>query len=156
MCEQVVVALHHVKLYVDKMTDVREHAKLPAQCVTCGMAMSFIDDDQLHGSKPNNCLLLVIGHILGQKVKHILVDGNAIINIMHKSTMNDLEITVNIMHKSIMNGLEITVKELSKSRMMIQPFNLEGQQMNNMIRLELIMGNLSITSIFLVIDLKTS
>jgi len=34
--------------------------------------------------------------------------------------------TVNIMPKSTMNDLGITVEELSKSRTMIQGFNLEG------------------------------
>jgi len=39
---------------------------------------------------------------------------------------------------------------------MIQGFNLEGQHANGMIRVELLMGDLSTSSIFHVIDTKTS
>jgi len=111
MREQVVVALHHAKLYVDKVKEVKEPTKLPTQCATCNMAVSFTDEDLLLGSKSHNRPLFVAGYIGGQKVKCILVDGGFAINIMPKSTMNDLE---------------ITIVELSKSRMMIQGFNLEG------------------------------
>ena len=70
-----------------------------------------------------------------------MVDGGSAINIMPKSTMNDLGITVD---------------ELSKSQMMVQDFILEGQHAIGMIRLELTMGDLSTTSIFHVINSKTS
>jgi len=59
------------------------------------------------------------------------------------------------MPKSTMNDLGITVEELSKNRMMIQGFNLEGQRAIG-IRLELAMGDLSTTSMFHMIDSKTS
>ena len=55
-----------------------------------------------------------------------------------------------------MNNLGIIVEELSKSRMMIQAFNLEGQRAVGMIRIELTMGDLSTSSIVLVIDAETS
>jgi len=55
-----------------------------------------------------------------------------------------------------MNDLGITVEELSKSRMVIQGFSLDSQCAIGMIRLELIMGDLSTSSIFHVIDSKTS
>ena len=84
------------------------------------------------------CLSLAI--LGGKKVKRILVDGGSAINIMPKSTMNDLGITID---------------GLSKSRMMIQGFNLEGQRAISMIRLELAINDLSTTSTFRVIDLKT-
>jgi len=45
-------------------------------------------------------------------VKPILMDGVSTVNIMLKSTMNDLG---------------ITIEELSKSRMMTQGFNIEGK-----------------------------
>ena len=48
------------------------------------------------------------------------------------------------------------MEELSKSRMVIQGFSLESQRAIGMIRLELIMGDLSTSSIFHVIDSKTS
>ena len=70
-----------------------------------------------------------------------MVDGGSMVNIMPKATMNDLG---------------INVEELSKSRMMIQGFNLEGQRVISVIYLELAMGDLSITSIFYVIDSKFS
>jgi len=57
------------------------------------------------GSKPHNRPLFVIGYIMEQKVKYILVDRGSAVNIMPKSTMNDLS---------------ITVEELSKSWTMIQ------------------------------------
>jgi len=55
-----------------------------------------------------------------------------------------------------MNDIGITVEELSKSRTMIKGFNLESQCAIDMIRIELIMGELSTSSIFHVIDAKTS
>jgi len=63
---------------------------------------------------------------------------------------------VNIMPKSKMNDLGITMKELSKSQTMIQGFNLEEQRAIDMIRVEVIMGDLMTSSIFHVIDARTS
>jgi len=60
------------------------------------------------------------------------------------------------MPKSSMNDLQIPVDELSKSQMMIQGFNLEGQREIGIILLELTMSDLSTTSIFHVIDSRTS
>ena len=81
------------------------------------------------------------GYIREQKVKHILVDGGLAVNIMPKSTTNELG---------------ITIEQLSKSRMMIQGFSLESQRAIGMIRLEITMGDLLTSSIFCVIDSKTS
>jgi len=39
MRKQVVIALHHAKLYADKVKAVKEPAKLPAQCATCNTAV---------------------------------------------------------------------------------------------------------------------
>jgi len=93
-CDQAVVALHHAKLYVDKVNAVKEPAKLPTQCATCNTAVSFRDEDLLLESKPHNHPLFVTGYIRGQKLKRILVDGGSAINIMPKSTINDLRITI--------------------------------------------------------------
>ena len=41
----------------------------------------------------DNCALFVSGYFWGQKIKYILLDGRFAINIMSKSTMNDLGIT---------------------------------------------------------------
>ena len=120
--EQVAVALHHTKLYIDKVKAVKEPVKLPTQCVTCNTMVSFTDEDLLLGSKPHIRQLFVTGYIKGQKVKRFLIDSGVVINIMPKSTMNDLGITID---------------KLSKSRMMILGFNLEGQRTIGMIRLEL-------------------
>jgi len=65
ICEQVMVALHHAKLYVDKVKAVKELAKLLTQCVTYNTAVSFIDEDLLLGSKPHNRPLFVTGYIRG-------------------------------------------------------------------------------------------
>jgi len=111
MREQVVAAIRHAKSYADKVKEVKKPTKLPAQCTTCNTAVSFTDDYILLGSKPHNRLLFVTSYIRGQKVKFIVLDGGSVVNIMPKSTMNDLG---------------ITIEELSKSQMMIQGFNLEG------------------------------
>jgi len=55
-----------------------------------------------------------------------------------------------------MNDPGITVEYISKSRTMIQGFNLEGQHAIGMIRIELITKDLSTSSIFYIIDAKTS
>jgi len=60
------------------------------------------------------------------------------------------------MPMSTMNDLGITVEELSKSRIVIQGFSLESQRAIGMIRLELIIGDLSTSLIFHVIESKTS
>ena len=112
-----------------------------AHYAACNTAIIFTDDDLLLGSKPHNRPLFVTGYIREQKVNRILVDGGSAVNIMPKSTMNDLG---------------ITVEELFKSRMVIQGFSLESQRAIGMIRLELMMGDLSTSSIFHVIDTKTS
>jgi len=80
-------------------------------------------------------------YIREPKVKCILIDGGSAINIMPKSTINELG---------------ITVEELSKSRMMIQRFSLRSQHAIGMIRLEIIMEDLLTYLIFHIIDSKTS
>jgi len=76
------------------------------------------------------------GYIKEQKVDRILVDAGSGV----------------IMPKSIMHKLGITVEELSKCQTMIQEFNLEGQRAIGMIHVKLVMGDLSTSSIFHVID----
>ena len=79
------------------------------QYSTCNTAITFTNTDLLLGYKPYNHPLFVAGYIKEIKVKSILVDGGSTVNIMPKSTMNELE---------------ITVEELSKSRMVFQRFSL--------------------------------
>jgi len=64
-------------------------------------------------------------------------------------------LAVNIMPKSTMNDLGITIEEVSKSQTLIQRFNIEGQCAIGMIYVELIVGD-SAFSIFHIIDGKTS
>ena len=104
----------------------------PVQCASCNIVVTFTDDDLLLGSKPHSCPLFVAGYIKEQMVDRILVDEGSAVNIMPKSTMHDLG---------------ITIEELSKRRTMIQGFNLEGQRAIGMIRVELVMGDLSTSSI---------
>ena len=60
------------------------------------------------------------------------------------------------MPKSTMHNLGITIEELSKRRTMIQWFSLKGQCTIGMIHVKLVMSNLSTSSIFHVINAKTS
>jgi len=145
---QVVVALQHPELYADKVKDAGPSIKGASssmkdvtQYTACNTAITFSDDDLLLDSKPHNHPLFVTGYIRERKVKRILVDGGYAVNIMPKSTMHDLGITAD---------------DLSKSQMVIQGFSLESQRAIGMIRLELTMGDLSTSSIFHVIDSKTS
>jgi len=56
--------------------------------------MTFTNDDLLLGSKPYNFPLFFTGCIQGKNVRRILVNGGSVVNIMSKSTMNDLGITM--------------------------------------------------------------
>jgi len=115
--------------------------KDPTQCAACNTTITFSDDDLLLGSKPYNHPLFVTGYIKEQRVKRISVNRGSAVNIMLKSTMNDLKITVD---------------DLFKSQMVIQGFILESQRAIGMIRLELTMDDLLTSSIFHVIGSKTS
>ncbi|XP_074301299.1 uncharacterized protein LOC141632675 [Silene latifolia] len=122
---------------------MKENASLRAinwMCL-CNAALSFSDEDLLLGSKPHNRPLYVSGYIRGQKVKRILIDGGSGVNLMPKSTMNELGITMD---------------ELSSSRTMIHGFNLNGERAVGMIRVNLTMGDLSSDTLFHVMDGKTS
>jgi len=112
--QQVVVVLQHPELYADKVKDagplikdVGSSIKDVAQYAAYNTTITFSDGDLLQGSKLHNCPLFVTGYISEQRVKRILIDGGSAVNIMPKSTMNDLGITVD---------------DLSKSRMVIQGF----------------------------------
>ncbi|KAK9669832.1 hypothetical protein RND81_13G157500 [Saponaria officinalis] len=60
------------------------------------------------------------------------------------------------MPKTTMLELGISASELTKSRLLIQGFNLGGQRSIGMIRVDLVMGELSSATLFQVIDAKTS
>ncbi|KAM2675582.1 hypothetical protein EV1_002329 [Malus domestica] len=116
----------------------------PHECATCCAiedAIHFTDEDLLLGSKPHNRPLFVSGYVKGHKVNRMLVDGGSAINIMPKSTM----ITIGI-----------KADELSLSRLLIQGFNQGGQRAMGMIRVEMTIGELKSSTIFHVIDARTS
>ena len=62
--------------------------------------ITFTDDDLLLGSKPHNCPLIVTGNVREQKVNHILVDRELVVNIIPKSMIHDLGIIVKELSKS--------------------------------------------------------
>ncbi|KAM2246208.1 hypothetical protein ACFXTI_007051 [Malus domestica] len=101
----------------------------PHECATyCAAedAIHFTDEDLLLGSKPHNRPLFISGYVREHKVSRMLVDGGSAINIMPKSTMTTIGIKVD---------------ELSLSRLLIQ---------------EMTIGELKSSTIFHVIDARTS
>ncbi|KAM3016254.1 hypothetical protein FF2_000296 [Malus domestica] len=116
----------------------------PHECATCCATedtIHFTDEDLLLGSKPHNRPLFVSGYVREHKVSCMLVDGGSAINIMPKSTMTTISIKVD---------------ELSLSRLLIQGFNQGGQRAMGMIRVEMTIGELKSSTIFHVIDARTS
>ncbi|KAM2942227.1 hypothetical protein COP2_031374 [Malus domestica] len=116
----------------------------PHECATCCAAeetIHFMDEDLLLGSKPHNRPLFVSGYVRDHKVIHMLVDGGSAINIMPKSTMTTIGIKVD---------------ELSLSHLLIQGFNQGAQRAMGMIRVEMTIGELKSSTIFHVIDARTS
>ncbi|KAM1940933.1 hypothetical protein ACFX13_028575 [Malus domestica] len=112
----------------------------PHKCATHDV-INFTDEDLLLGSRPHNRLLFVSGYIREHKVNRMLMDGGSAINIKLKSTM----ITIGI-----------KVDELSLSCLLIQGFNQGGQRAMGMIRVEMTIGELKLSTIFHVIDVRTS
>jgi len=82
--------------------DAGQSTKDVAYYAARNTTITFTADDLLLGSKPYNHPLLITSYIKEQKVKWILVDGGSTVNIMLKSTMNDLGIIVEELSKSIM------------------------------------------------------
>ncbi|KAM1937053.1 hypothetical protein ACFX15_014253 [Malus domestica] len=116
----------------------------PHECATCYATedtIHFTDEDLLLGSKPHNRPLFVSGYVREHKVSRMLVDGRSAINIMPKSTMTIIGIKVD---------------ELSLSRLLIQGFNQGGQRVMGMIRVEITIGELKSSTIFHVINARTS
>ncbi|KAL0455604.1 UNVERIFIED_CONTAM: hypothetical protein Slati_0899600 [Sesamum latifolium] len=107
----------------------------------CMSTITFTDEDLLLGSKPHNRPLFVAGYVREQKVNRILIDGGS---------------AVNILPLRILKELGILIDELSNSRLMIQGFNQGGQRAVGIIRLQLTMEDMVSTTLFHVIDAKTS
>ncbi|KAM2067495.1 hypothetical protein ACFX1T_043828 [Malus domestica] len=112
-----------------------------ATCCAAQDTIHFTDEDLLLGSKPHNRHLFIFGYLREHKVNRLLVDDGSAINIMPKSTMTIISIKAD---------------ELSLSRLLIQGFNQIGQRAMGMIRVEMTIGELKSSTIFHVIDARTS
>ena len=110
-------------------------------CASCYSTIAFSDEDLLLGSRPHNRPLYVSGYAREQRVGRILVDDGSAVNIIPKTTMRELGITID---------------ELSKSQLMIHGFNQGGQRAIGMIRLDLTVGDLASSTLFHVIDARTT
>ncbi|KAK4380936.1 hypothetical protein Sango_3016400 [Sesamum angolense] len=103
--------------------------------------ITFTNEDLLLGSKPQNRPLFVAGYVREQKVNRILIDEGS---------------AVNILHLRILEELGILIDELSNSCLMIQGFNQEGQRVVGIKRMQLTMEDMVSSTLFHVIDAKTS
>ncbi|KAM1773934.1 hypothetical protein ACFX12_043368 [Malus domestica] len=130
---------HEVQESKNESLKLRPHKC--ATCCTTDDAIHFTDEDLLLGSKPHNRPLFIFGYVREHKVSCMLVDGGSAINIMPKSTMTTIGIKVD---------------ELSLSRLLIQGFNQGGQRAMGMIRVEMTISELKSSTIFHVIDARTS
>ncbi|KAA0043322.1 uncharacterized protein E6C27_scaffold110G002330 [Cucumis melo var. makuwa] len=110
-------------------------------CDSCCMSISFSNEDLLLGSKLHNRPLYVSGYVRKQKLNQILIDNGSAVNILPKSTMNQLG---------------ISVEELSNSKLVIQGFNQGAQRAIGTVRWEIVIGDLQASTIFHVIDSRTT
>ncbi|KAA0057579.1 uncharacterized protein E6C27_scaffold497G00510 [Cucumis melo var. makuwa] len=125
-----------------KNDDVSTTVTSPTKvCDFCCMLISFSDEDLLLGSKLHNRPLYVSGYVREQKLNQILIDNGSVVNILPKSTMNQLG---------------ISVEELSHSKLVIQGFNQGAQRAIGTVRLEVVIGDLQASTIFHVIDSRTT
>ncbi|CAA0817210.1 Unknown protein, partial [Striga hermonthica] len=104
-------------------------------------SVTFTDEDLMLGSKPHNRPLFVTGYTREKKVNRILIDGGSAMNIFSLRTLKELEVPTD---------------ELSNSRLMIQGFNQGGQRALGIIRLKLVIREMTSNALFHVIDAKTS
>ncbi|KAM2661513.1 hypothetical protein EV2_023811 [Malus domestica] len=130
---------HEVQESKDKGLKLRPHEY--ATCCAAQDAIHFTDEDLLLGSKPHNRHLFISGYVREHKVNRMLMDSGSAINIMPNLTMTTIGIKVD---------------ELSLSRLLIQGFNHRGQRAMGMVRMEMIIGELKSSTIFHVIDARTS
>nr|XP_027067664.1 uncharacterized protein LOC113693306 [Coffea arabica] len=109
--------------------------------VDCATTIIFDDDDLTVEFKTHNRPLFVSAYVREQKMSRVLIDGGSAVNIMSVRAMKELGISSD---------------ELSQSRLMIQGFNQGGQRAIGLIRLELLIGKLSSSALFHIIEAKTS
>ena len=110
-------------------------------CVACMSAITFSDEDLLLRSTPHNRPLFITGYAREQRVNRMLLDGGSAVNILPLRMMKELG---------------ITTEELSHSRLMIQGFNQGGQRAVGVIRLDLLINEMTSSTLFHIIDSKTS
>ncbi|XP_071933254.1 uncharacterized protein [Coffea arabica] len=96
--------------------------------VDCAATIIFDDDDLTVEFKTHNRPLFVSAYVREQKMSRVLIDRGSAVNIMSVRAMKELGISSD---------------ELSQSRLMIQGFNQGGQRAIGLIRLELLIGELS-------------
>ena len=130
---------HEVQESNDKGLKLRPYEY--AMCCATHDVINFTDEDLLLGSKPHNRPLFVSGYVRDHKVNRMLVDGGSAINIMPKSTMTTIGIKVD---------------ELSRSHLLIQGFNQGRQRAMGIIRVEMTICELKSSTLFHVIDVRTS
>ena len=92
-------------------------------------------------SKLHDCHLFVSGYVRENKINCMLVNGRSAINIIPKSRMTTIDIKVD---------------ELSQSCLLIQGFNQGWQRAMGMIQVEMTIGELKSSTLFHMIDAKTS
>ncbi|KAA0063077.1 ty3-gypsy retrotransposon protein [Cucumis melo var. makuwa] len=125
-----------------KNDDVSTTVTSPTKaCDSCCMSILFSDEDLLLRSKLHNRPLYVSGYVREQKLNQILIDNGSAVNILPKSTMNQLG---------------ISVEELSNGKLVIQGFNQGAQQAIGTVRLEIVIGDLQASTILHVIDSRTT
>ncbi|XP_073137360.1 uncharacterized protein [Henckelia pumila] len=107
----------------------------------CAATSAFTDEDLPFGFDFHNWPLFITGYSRERKVNRILIDEGSAVNIMPLRTMKELN---------------IATEELANSRPVIQGFNQGGQRALGAIRLELIMGDMTSSAFFHVIDSRKS
>ncbi|KAL7102131.1 hypothetical protein ACP275_08G100100 [Erythranthe tilingii] len=127
-------ALKSIKLYLAKpiryksvIEDVKAHGTLPRSLSK--------------GPKPHNHPLFVSRLLHKKNVNRILIDGGSAVIIMAKSTLKQVG---------------IAVEDLTRSRLTIQVLNQESQRAFGMVRLDRTIGELTASTLFHVIDARTS
>lgn len=110
-------------------------------CVACMSNITFSDKNLLLGSTPHNRPLFIAGYAREQRINRMLLDGGSVVNILPLRAMKELS---------------VTMEELSPSHLMIQGFNQGGQRAIGVLRLDLLIDDMTSSALFHVIVAKTS
>ena len=109
--------------------------------VACMSKIIFSNKDLLLGSTPHNRPLFITRYTQEQIVNRMLLDGGSAVNIFPLRAMKELG---------------VTMEELSPSRLMIQGFNQGGQRVVGVLRLNLLIDDMTSSALFHIIDAKNS